>query len=128
METSPAPAVRSAIERPLRVEGLSAPRARPHFVGYAANLSETGIFVQSSKPRPVGQVIKLVIQLPSAVGGGPLELAAQVRWVRGYGGNRGPAAGMGMKLLVVPEQTRARLRRYVARLCAEAVATGYAAD
>ncbi len=128
METSPAPAVRLAIEPPLRVEGRRAPCARRHFVGYLANVSETGIFVQCSKPRPVGQVIKLVIHLPSAAGGGRLELGAQVRWVRGYAGNRGPAAGMGMKLLGVDEKTRALLRRYVGKLGAEAVATGYVAD
>ncbi len=116
------------MEPPLRVEGLPAPRSRAHFVGYAANVSETGIFVQCSKPRPVGQRIKLVLHLPSAAGGGLLELDAEVRWVRGYAGTRGPAAGMGMKLLGVDEKMRALLRRYVAKLGAEAVATRYVAD
>ena len=78
MEASPAPAVRRAMEPPLRVEALPARRSRAHFVGYAANVSETGIFVQCSKPRPVGQRIKLVLHLPSAAGGGLLELDADI--------------------------------------------------
>ena len=67
-----------------------------HFLGYGANISETGVFVQSLAPRPPGTRLRLVLHLGGATGT-PICSDAEVRWSRGYGGKKGPSAGMGMR-------------------------------
>ena len=68
----------------------------PRFLGYLANISENGAFVQCSNPRPVGTTFSLRLRLP----GGPAEglaCAGEVIWARGHAGVDGPGAGMGIR-------------------------------
>lgn len=67
-----------------------------HFLGYGANVSETGVFVQSLAPRPPGTRLKLVLYLGGATGT-RICSEAEVRWTRGYGGKKAPSAGMGLR-------------------------------
>jgi len=82
----------------MRIECARAAGRRNHFLGYGADVSETGVFVQSLAPRPPGTRLRLVMHLAGA-GSEPITSDAEVRWVRGYGGKRGPSAGMGMHFL-----------------------------
>ena len=114
MEPSP-PAVRHELCPPLRVEGVRAGTEPRFFLGYAANLSVSGIFVQCSAPRPQGSQLRLALHLP-LVPGRVLVSNAEVCWVRSYAGRRGPVAGMGLKLLELHPPARALLRSYVKQL------------
>jgi hypothetical protein len=92
------PAKRRSLKPPLRIE-CSRGAGRPsHFLGYGSNVSETGLFIQSLALREPGTRLRLVIHLATA-GGEPICSDAEVRWVRRYGGKRGPSAGMGLRFL-----------------------------
>jgi hypothetical protein len=86
---------------------------RTHFLGYGANLSETGVFVQSLAPRPPGTRLNLVLHL-GGVNGARICSEAEVRWCRGYGGKKGPSAGMGLRFT--------GMRRPIAARCSRAAA------
>lgn len=90
----PTPAKRKLLRPPMRIECVRE-GGGTHFLGYGANLSESGVFVQCLAPRPKGTQLKLVLHL-----GGPsgtrICSEAEVRWTRGYGGRKGPSAGMGL--------------------------------
>ncbi|MFI5315640.1 MAG: PilZ domain-containing protein [Myxococcota bacterium] len=91
------PAKRRKLKPPMRIECARAGR-RNHFFGYAADLSETGVFVQSLATRPPGTRLRLVLHLGRA-GAEPICSEAEVRWVRRYGGKRAPSAGMGLRFV-----------------------------
>jgi hypothetical protein len=103
------PAKRRSFKPPMRIE-CARPAGRPnHFLGYGADLSETGVFVQSLAPRPPGTRLRLVLHLAGA-GTEPICSDAEVRWVRRYGGKRGPSAGMGMHFLGMRPSDRSLLQ------------------
>lgn len=91
------PAERHVLPVPLPVERIPSVHARPHFLGYARNVSESGIFLQCPLPPPVGTHLSLRLTLPGKAG--PLVARrAEVRWVREYQGWESPPAGMGVQL------------------------------
>jgi hypothetical protein len=100
------PAKRRQLRPPLRIECARTGTQKPYFLGYAANLSETGVFVQSLATRPAGTRLRLLLYVPSAPGG-VIASDAEVRWVRRYAGKRSPSAGMGMRFfgLRAPDRT-----------------------
>ncbi len=79
------------------VERIPSTHARPHFLGYARNVSESGIFLQCPLPPPVGTHLSLRLSLPGR-GGALVARRAEVRWVREYKGWESPPAGMGVRL------------------------------
>jgi uncharacterized protein (TIGR02266 family) len=95
---SSTPAKRRKLMPPVRIECARGGGRRNHFFGYGANLSETGVFVQSLAPRAPGTRLRLVIHLTRSAEQ-PIATDAEVRWVRGYGGKRAPSAGMGLRFL-----------------------------
>jgi len=90
------PAKRKLLRPPMRIECARDGDHGTHFLGYGANLSETGVFIQSLAPRPPGTRLRLILHL-----GGPTGTRicseAEVRWTRGYGGKKAPSAGMGLR-------------------------------
>ncbi len=90
------PAKRKLLRPPMRIECAREDDGGTHFLGYGANLSETGAFVQCLAPRPEGTRLKLVLHLGGS-SGVRICSEAEVRWTRGYGGKKGPSAGMGVR-------------------------------
>ena len=88
-----------------------------HFLGYGANVSETGVFVQCLAPRPEGTRLKLVLHLGGS-SGRRICSEAEVRWTRGYGGKKGPSAGMGVRFTGMRPGDRSAL---LASCCVPAV-------
>ncbi|HTO71680.1 MAG TPA: PilZ domain-containing protein [Myxococcota bacterium] len=105
---APPPAKRRKLLPPLRIECARGAGRRNHFLGYAANVSETGVFVQSLAARPPGTRLRLVMHLTRAEE--PISTEAEVRWVRGYGGKRAPSAGMGLRFLGMRPSDRSILQ------------------
>ncbi len=86
----------------------------PRFFGYVSDISDTGLFVQSTNPREVGGQLELQLRLP----GEPDELTiklAEVVWNRGYAGKGGPCPGMGLRFVAISHAARATLDRFLAR-------------
>jgi len=76
------PAPRHTLRAPLRVERIPAPAAPPHLMGFASNVSETGLFIECVLAPPVGTHLALQLELP----GEPEPIVvrrARVVWNRG---------------------------------------------
>lgn len=97
METRKNQAERHRLRVPVPVERIPSQNARPHFLGYAHDVSRTGLFLQCVLPPPVGTRMRLRLSLPgdqrTVIAG-----SAHVVWVREYRGWRAPPAGVGLQL------------------------------
>ncbi|HTO53505.1 MAG TPA: PilZ domain-containing protein [Myxococcota bacterium] len=111
------PAKRRNLRPPLRIECARGGGRPSHFLGYGANLSETGVFIQSLALRDPGTRLRLVMHL-STPGGEPIATDAEVRWVRRYGGKRAPSPGMGLRFLGLKPSDKS----YLHELCSAPVA------
>ncbi len=96
------------------VQTFAGPRPDPRFLGYVANLSETGAFVQCSNPRPVDTYLCLLLQLPEAPNR-EILCSAEIVWTRGYAGARGLCQGVGVRFIEMGE----RAQRFLRRFCVE---------
>lgn len=63
------------------------------YMGFTENLSATGVFVATYKPRPIGSRIEVTLTLPNSV---ELKVMGTVRWTRGEssGGDSWPGMGI----------------------------------
>ncbi len=109
MQRSQPIAPRRVLRLPMPVQTFAGPRPDPRFLGYVANLSETGAFVQCLNPRPVGTYLCLLLQLPEAPGR-EILCSAEVVWTRGYTGVRGPCQGMGVRFIEMGKRAQSFLR------------------
>jgi hypothetical protein len=100
---------RRSLRTPLRAQVLVGEARQPRFLGYAANLSETGAFIQCMNSRPIGTRLEMRVYLPGSAGES-LDLQVEVIWHRGYGGRHGPCPGMGVRFVHVGQGPLARLR------------------
>jgi hypothetical protein len=88
---------------------------KPRFLAYLANLSDTGAFLQCSRPRDEGTPLALRLHLGSAAED-TVDLEALVIWSRGYGGRTRPTAGMGVQFRGLDQKTRDMIRDYCGAL------------
>jgi hypothetical protein len=96
---------------PRRTEILCGQAGERRFLGYAANLSPSGAFIQCSNSRPTGTKLRMVLHLSHAAADA-LEVEAEVIWVRGYSGKRGPCPGMGVRFAGLPKELEGRLEKF----------------
>ena len=88
---------------------------KPRFLGYVSDVSETGLFVQSSNPREVGRQLEVEFRLPEEPR--PVRVkSAEVIWSRGHEGVSGPCPGMGLRFVAISHEAQAAIRRF----CSEA--------
>lgn len=84
---------------PLRVE-LARDGDRPRFLGYVENLSTTGAFIQSARPRTAGTQLPMRLYLPGP-GSAPIACVSEVVWSRDFGGVEKRSPGMGVRFLEI---------------------------
>lgn len=112
MALSPVPALRRALRVPLPVQTRSAAeQGPPRFLGYLANVSETGVFVQCSNPRPVGTRLALQLRLPG-LDQRLVCRTAEIVWTRRFANSDEGSPGMGMRFVEIDPEARATLRRF----------------
>jgi hypothetical protein len=87
--------------------------SEPRFLGYLSNISETGAFIQCSRPRPVGTRLRVRLHLGRAEQE-IVELDAQVIWIRSYAGRNRPSAGMGLQFKELGAAPRGAIRHFCA--------------
>jgi uncharacterized protein (TIGR02266 family) len=82
------------------------------YAGFAENLSAGGVFIATHKLKPVGSILELSITLPdeSRVRG-----TGEVRWLRVYNEHSDTPPGMGVRFLVVDQESRAAIERFLER-------------
>lgn len=71
------------------------------------DISETGCFIDAHHPPPVGTQIQLRFSLPGDPSEEPIACDARVVWMQ-------PNVGMGVHFLGLPQETRDRIRFFVA--------------
>ncbi|MBL8947719.1 MAG: TIGR02266 family protein [Myxococcales bacterium] len=81
-------------------------------VSYCTNLSRGGLFVPSQEPLPPGTHLSLSLTIPGDAE--PIELHAEVRWVRQFDALEGPA-GMGLAFEDIDEVLGDRVDAIVAQ-------------
>lgn len=114
MPLPPNPALRRALRVPLPVQSVNSRDAGPpRFLGYLANVSETGAFVQCTNPRAIGTRLSLQLRLPG-IEDRVLCDSAQIVWTRHFSSTDGRSPGMGMRFVEVGSETRHALRRFCA--------------
>lgn len=74
---------------------------------YSANVSRQGVFIRTSHPLPVGQRVRLRLQLPE--GDVPFALDGLVKWVSDGREPSGHPAGMGVEFVGLPDPIRVQI-------------------
>ncbi|HLG19453.1 MAG TPA: TIGR02266 family protein [Bdellovibrionota bacterium] len=105
------PERRRELRIPMRVLRVEAEREGEVFFGYAANLSVTGLFIQTTNPKPVGTQVHVAFTLPKAKE--KITSKAEIVWVQEYAGKDGPSPGMGLRFLEPPDSTLAAIRKFI---------------
>jgi uncharacterized protein (TIGR02266 family) len=100
------------LSRPFRVEAVPPGGGEPRFLGYAGNVSTTGVFIQSLRPRPPGTQLELRIYLTEPFRA-EVACTGEVVWAREHAAAGRPAPGMGIQFVRVPTASLDTL----ARLC-----------
>ncbi len=89
---------------------ISVPGMERFFIEYSRNLSEGGMFIQTSNPRPVGTCVYLEFSLKN--GDELVRVKAEVVWTRSLEeSNDSNPPGMGLKFLDMDERTKGIIQR-----------------
>ncbi len=81
---------------------------------WATNISKGGLFINTRKPLPVGTVVKLIVQLPSAQL--PFDLTGRVTRVTAYDNHVNMVPGMGIEFTDIDPAKRDAIERFVEQL------------
>jgi hypothetical protein len=106
-----APAPRRTFRVPPRVESTRADGDSPRFLGYAGNLSTTGLFVQSLVPRSPGARIDLRIHLPTPARE-VVTCVGEVVWAQARIVGPEHPPGMGIRFVAVAPEGLEALERF----------------
>ena len=102
---------RKDLRVPLRVLKVETELNGDVFFGYAADISKSGLFIQTSNPRPVGTKVRLMFVLPGTKE--KLTFQAEVIWNRNYIGKEGLTPGMGMRFVELDSTNREKIEKFV---------------
>jgi len=80
---------------------------------WSANISQGGLFIQTSNPLNEGTSVRMIFSLP----GIPLlfDLNGKVRWIQD-GSEKGQEPGMGIEFIHIDDRIRKRIEGYIKRL------------
>ena len=106
--TEPEP--RKELENPLMVLRVHPENDRRTFFGYATNLSRSGLRIDATNPRDVGDQYELEIALPAPLEG-EARCHCEVVWRRDWAKHQSP--GMGLKFLDMPTELANKLEAWV---------------
>ncbi len=107
-EPIPIESRRIALERMVT---LDVPHLGFYLAEYSANISMTGMFIQSGRIQPPGTVMAFELSLTD--GRSPISGEAEVVWVRARARSADLPAGMGLRFVGLDEDSRGQIRRAV---------------
>jgi len=81
---------------------------------WATNISQGGLFINTRKPLPVGTVVKLIIQLPSA--DFPFDITGRVTRITEFDNHANMVPGMGIEFTDIDPGKREKIEAFVERL------------
>lgn len=85
------------------------------YLGASKNISDGGLFVATTDPRPVGDHFPVEFMLPNE--DKPIHCVVEVMWIRRNDGTlrAGEMAGMGLKFLALDAKDQKRVTTFVAK-------------
>ncbi len=113
----PTPTINEENERrrdlrvPLRVLRVESEHNGEVFFGYAVNISNTGLCIQTSNPKVTGTKIHISFTLPSQKE--KIDCNAEVIWHRNFTGPKAPPPGMGLRFIELPTATLEMIQRFI---------------
>ena len=96
---------------PLRVLQVRAESRKAFFFGYALNLSQGGLFIQTTNPKEPGTRVRLQIPLQRDLP--PIECGAEVVWVQSFSSRSRNPPGMGLRFTELDEKSSARIEAFL---------------
>ncbi len=83
------------------------------YQGFSENISEGGLFLVTYVTRRCGEVITVRFSLPGIEH--PIEVRAEVRWLRSPDWERGVNPGIGVRFIDLNDADRASIERFIKR-------------
>jgi len=80
---------------------------------YIINISKGGIFINTSKPLPVGTKIRILFSIPDIPL--PFDLMGIVRWINPVGHTSHSLPGMGIEFLDMEENVKRRIEKFISQ-------------
>jgi type IV pilus assembly protein PilZ len=105
------PDKRRHLRVPLRVIRVETELRGQVFFGHATNISKTGLFIETTSPKPVGYKLKIRFDLPSFPE--KVEGMAEVVWNQEFTGRKEVEPGMGLKFLDLAPEVQRAIERFV---------------
>ena len=96
---------------PIRVLRVDTNLRGEVFFGYAKDISTSGLFIETSNPRPVGTRVPLKFSLPQS--DAKIACLGEVIWARDYKGARQPAPGMGIRFVEIAASDSSLLSDFI---------------
>src|SRR5574342_175269 len=81
---------------------------------WATNISQGGLFINTRKPLPVGTVVRLIIQLPSAEF--PFAITGRVTRVTEFDNHANMVPGMAVEFTDIDEPKKQKISAFVEKL------------
>ncbi|MCX7943549.1 MAG: TIGR02266 family protein [Deltaproteobacteria bacterium] len=78
---------------------------------YIINISKGGIFINTTKPLPVGTKIRILFSIPDIPL--PFDLLGIVRWINPVGHSSHSVPGMGIEFLEMEENVKKRIEKFI---------------
>lgn len=108
---APQPEKRRHLRIPLRVIRVESKLRGEVFFGHATNLSKTGLYIQTTNPKPMGYELKIRFELPE--GKGKVEATVEVVWKEEFTGRKGSEPGMGLKFVELSTESEELIHQFV---------------
>lgn len=103
---------RKSLRSPLIVLRVKLDDGHKSFFGYARNISRSGFFIASVKPREPGEHFQVELVLPAPIGRS-VQCACEVVWKRLYSEGSPYEPGMGLRFLDLPADIADAIDRWV---------------
>ena len=103
---------RKSLRSPLIVLRVTLDDGQKSFFGYAKNISRSGFFIATVKPREPGEHFQVELVLPAPIGRS-VRCSCQVVWKRLFSKVSPHEPGMGLRFLELPEDIADAIDRWV---------------
>jgi len=103
---------RRNLRSPLLILKVNLDDSAKTFFGYAKNISKTGMFIATVKPREIGEQYPVEIAIPQVLAQ-PLRCTCEVVWKRTYDPKSPYEPGMGVKFIDLPKDIQEKLEGWI---------------
>ena len=107
------PDQRRSLRSPVIVLKIIEGESKDFLFGYAKNISQSGLFIQSINPRKAGDRFSISFYIPST--DIDIRCRCEVAWVREYSKKESLEPGYGIRFLDLPEESVRHIEEWVSK-------------